>query len=125
MSRFDTAFAASGLPGLFAYFGQAALYCPVKRPAVSVTGILDPEERRIETHTGARVSLRTRKFTISANPSSEYGGVVEPNEAATVTISNEDWAIDTIDSMPGGWILFLVRPELIEQARPGYRVGSV
>ena len=125
MSRFATAFAASGLPDLFAYFGQAASYSPVTGDDVALTAIIDPEERRVDTSAGMRVSVRTCKATISDDATSEWGGVAAANEAATLTFAGEEWAVETVDKTPGGWILCLIRDELTETARPDYRMEPI
>ena len=121
MSRFSSAFAACGLPGLMYQFGQSAIYYPVNRPEIPLTMIVESETRRTEDASGARVVARTCKGTITDDPDSTYGGVATPNEAATMTISDEEWAIESVSRTEGGWILTLVRDELAEQARPGYR----
>ena len=121
MSRFDSAFAATGLPSLQWYFGQSGIYSPVNRPTVSLTVIVSPEVRRTDEASGARVVGRRCEATITDDPDSVYGGVAVPNEAATMTISEEEWAIESVSRVSGGWNLTLVRDELAEQSRPGYR----
>ena len=123
MSRFDTDFAASGLPQLLFQFGQSVIYLPVNLPEVSLTAIVESEQREIVTPNGIRTVKRTHKVTIGGDPDSDEGGVTSPNEVATMRINNTEWPIESVSQTAGGWILMLVRHELEEQARPGYRGG--
>ena len=122
MSRFDAlAVAAGGLSESFGSFGQSAIYDPVVGPSVSLQAIIEPEEQEVRTVDGIRVVMRTRRATITKDPDSFYGGVEKANEAATMTFNGEEWGVESTPSTASTWILMLVRPEIAEQARPGYR----
>lgn len=122
MSRFDAlAVAAGGLSESFGSFGQSAIYDPVVGPSVPLQAIIEQEERSVDTSSGARVVMRKRRATITNNPDSFYGGVTSANESASLVFDDEEWSIESVASSSGTWILMLVRPELAELARPGYR----
>lgn len=121
MSRFDTDFAVGGLPQLMYEYGQSVTYLPVGFPSVTLQAIVRPEESDILQEANVRSVDRKCIATITDNPDSDDGGVATPSEAASVTISDVEWAIDSIDQVPGGWRLTLVRSEATEYARPGFR----
>ncbi len=125
MSRFETDFAVVGLPQLLFEFGQAATYSPVTGDDVSLTAIVEPEKRRIDIANGVRESVRTRKATITNDPSSTFSGVVAASEAGKMTIGSEEWEIETLSSTQGGWILELIRPESTRQSRPGFNMTVI
>ncbi len=121
MSRFAADFAASGLPSLMFQHGQPALYNPVNQPSVSLTAMVEQETREVGTQDGFRVVMRKKRATITDDPDSTFGGVTAANEAATMTIDEEEWSIENVSRGTAAWYLDLTRPELAEQARPGYR----
>ncbi len=125
MSRFDTDFAASGLPELMDQFGQPVTYSPVSGPDVSLTMILDPERMTEEEKGGGRVLVQRWEGTITTDPDSDFGGVASPDETATITIGGVVWSVDELAKLTGAYaVLKLVRRSSLERSRPGYRAGA-
>ena len=123
MSRFDTDFAAVGLPGLMFQFGQPAVYSPINGPEVSLTKvIISPERMEQEDHSGLKLNMRKCEATISRDPDSADGGVADVTERATVTFNNETWPITSIVEETDAYtIVALERSEGVEHAHDGYR----
>jgi len=120
-SLFETDYAAAALPALLAVRGIAATYTPVTGAAVSLTGISGPVTReRVHSLDGTR-EVQVRQFTITTDPTSQYGGVASPTIHATVTIGSEIWDVDEVLDGPGLATLRLVREPSAERAGPHFR----
>lgn len=122
MSRFDAAFAASGLPGLMHQLGQSAICTMVDGPGVTLSGLKSPEVTRVDEVGGVRQDVRTCELTIGLDPAASNGGVAEPERIATVTISSEEWSVENVKGRTGAYaILELMSTGLTEIARGGFR----
>ena len=112
------AVAATDIAGVF---GEAGTYTPAGGVAVAVTDAVFCE------HTAATAPAddgmatgRTATVTIAA------ADVAVPDrlDVYTHTATGEEWVVDAVTPVAGGarWHLELVRSELAERSKPGFRM---
>lgn len=118
-----TNYSASALGVLWEHFAEAGrvVYTPANGTAVALTAIIGKETIvRDDSHAGQSRKLR-REVKIVLDPTSEYGGVAEPRNNASVTVDAIPYNIDSISLLSGHAVLGLVRVDSAEASRPDYR----
>jgi hypothetical protein len=122
MSDFDNAFAATGSPGHFAFFGGTLTLTPKGAAPVVVTGVIGRERREDRDGSHGRRAFRVRDIRITNDPTGPFGGVANPQMNATVTIAGEEWAVEKISGPVGGeYTVTVVREAVIQTSKPNYR----
>lgn len=124
MSLHSTLMSGAGIGGLMRAQGEALTYTPKSGGGdpVELTALIGAEQLTNKyTGTGRR-QVRQRRFTITSNSSSPFGGVADPQTTATVTYAGVVFAIVDLDGGGDGvWVLVCERISAAERSGPDFR----
>lgn len=122
MTAFD-ALAAEAWAFHFELWGRTVTYTPAGGEAVELTGMVGPvRSQPDEGYELGRRLIELVEITITTDPDSEFGGVADPAENATVTIGSTVWPVESIDEHCGLTVLHCRRELAVERSRPSYRL---
>jgi hypothetical protein len=110
MSRFDSYFAAYGLPAVMGVHGRPVTYVGDDDASASITAIVGAEEADLLELPGERVRHRHRSIEVLT------ADVPSPRHPHKVTIGGEVWTVREVLGVQAGKArLMVTRPERVEQ----------
>ena len=124
VSTFDNLAARMGAPMLLRLHGRSGVkYIDGENDDLTLAAAaVGPIIKRNQDGQHGRRRVLERLVSISTDPNSSFGGVVDPGTHAKLEIDGVDWAIEEIGPIGGGLAqLRVTRPESGELSRAAYR----
>ena len=123
-SLFDDLMAELGVPALMDHLadGTSITYTDGGGSATSCKAILYDEMTEEEETLDGIVRKRVREITVHTDAESAWGGIADPQLAATVTIGSITYAVESVGPVSDNFVtLKLVRRSRREVTRENYR----
>jgi hypothetical protein len=122
MSLHSTYFGSAGIGQLLRAQGEPIELAPKNGDADTMTALVASEESDAQvSDERGRKNIRKRKFTITKDPTSEFGGAVDPQENAVVTYATIDYAVRSRQDCGDYWELLCEFIGRSERTRGGLR----
>lgn len=121
MALHDTYMRAAGIDGLLRGQGESVTITPKRGQPLAMTALVGAESsREVQDERGKR-RVRTRTFTITKNPDSEFGGMEDPQENAVLEYDGTDYAVSHRQDGVSYWELVCDLVGRSERSRRGLR----
>lgn len=122
-SEFDQRFSLDSSDRLLDEFGESVTYLAPGSSAITIDHAIISDVRIDEVETSEGREYRESLDVIIGTDvvQSNYSGITEPKENATVTIGSRAYNIDAIETRPGLATLMLVRNDKARYSRQNLR----